>query len=183
MTDPQHSPPDWQPTLVGETILLRPTQAADWAEMYQAASDPLIWAVHPARDRYKEPVFRDMFEAGLASGGMLSVIERSTGAIIGSSRYYGHDPERREIEIGWSFLVRRHWGGETNAAMKRLMLEHAFRWVDSVYFRVGETNWRSRRAMEKIGGQMRDGLIAVMLNDVPQPYVVFDIRKNATNRG
>jgi N-acetyltransferase len=47
------APPDLQPTLVGETILIRPLRSEDWAEMFAAASDPLIWEVHPAKDRYK----------------------------------------------------------------------------------------------------------------------------------
>jgi RimJ/RimL family protein N-acetyltransferase len=36
--------------------------------------------------------------------------------------------------------------------MKRLMLEHAFGFVESVVFLVGPENMRSRRAVEKIGG-------------------------------
>lgn len=172
-----HHPPDWQPILVGETVLLRPTTHEDWKEMYIAASDPLIWAVHPVRERYKEPVFRETFESGLAGGMMLTIVERSTGAIIGSSRYHGFDPERSEVEIGWTFLVRRHWGGATNREVKQLMLAHAFRWVDCVYFRVGDKNWRSRGAMEKIGGQLRDGLIEVVQNGVAMPYVAYEIRR------
>jgi RimJ/RimL family protein N-acetyltransferase len=36
--------------------------------------------------------------------------------------------------------------------MKRLMLEHAFRFVKSVVFLIGPGNLRSRRAIEKVGG-------------------------------
>jgi N-acetyltransferase len=179
MTDRQDHPPNWQPTLSDATLLLRPTRADDWPDMYLAACDPLIWALHPVRERYKEPVFRENFDAGLASGGMLSIVERSTGAIIGSSRYHGHDPARREVEIGWTFLVRRHWGGATNAAVKRLMLDHGFRWVDCVIFRVGAANWRSRGAMTKIGGVLRDGMVMLDVLGTSQPYVVYEIRKPA----
>lgn len=178
MTDEPPYPPDWQPTLVGETVLLRPAMAYDRAELYAAASDPLIWAVHPY-PRDSEPAFRDYFESGLAGATMLTIIERSTGAIIGSSRYHGFDPKRSEVEIGWTFLIRRHWGGATNREVKRLMLDHAFRWVDCVYFRVGETNWRSRGAMEKIGGKLRDGVIEVVQNGRAMPYVVYEIRGGA----
>lgn len=169
--------PDWQPMLIGPTVILRPMAADDWKEMFVAASDPLIWALHPARDRHREPVFRRFFEEGLASASAFAIVERATGAIIGSSRYQGFDSERREVEIGWTFLVRRHWGGETNREVKRLMLDHAFRWADCVIFRVGETNWRSRGAMEKIGGRLRDGLIQIEVDGVPQPYVVYEIRR------
>ena len=57
-------------------------------------------------------------------------VERPTGRLIGSSRYYGYEPKLSEIEIGWTFVVRGHWGGATNREVKRLMLDHAFGFVD-----------------------------------------------------
>lgn len=89
--------PNLQPTLTGETVIVRPLMAPDWDEMFKAASDPLIWETHPVRDRYTEPVFRQFFEGGLACGSAFAFIERASGAIIGSSRYHGYDPERSEI--------------------------------------------------------------------------------------
>lgn len=145
-------PFELQPVLKGERLLLRPLLPEDWDELYAVASDPLIWEVHPARNRYKEEVFREFFREALESGGALAVIDSADGRIIGSSRFHGYDEGRGEIEIGWSFLARSHWGGSYNAEMKRLMLAHAFRFVRSVVFLVGPENWRSQRAMEKIGG-------------------------------
>ena len=78
-------------------------------------------------------------------------MDRQTQTLIGSSRYFGLDKERSEIEIGWTFLARSHWGGKYNREMKRLMLNHAFQFVDVVIFLVGEKNLRSRGALEKIG--------------------------------
>jgi len=72
--------------------------------------------------------------------------------VIGSSRFHCYDLVRSEIEIGWTFLARSHWGGAYNAELKRLMLAHAFKFVDNVIFFIGATNIRSQRAMEKIGG-------------------------------
>lgn len=51
--------PDFQPTLTGETVVVRPLRAVDWPEMFKAASDPLIWELHPASDRYTRPVSGD----------------------------------------------------------------------------------------------------------------------------
>jgi RimJ/RimL family protein N-acetyltransferase len=168
-------PPDLQPTLVGENVLIRPLQPEDWPEMFAAASDPLIWELHPARDRYKEPVFREYFDSAINSKSAFAFIERGTGLIIGSSRYHGYDSKRSEIEIGWTFLTRKHWGGDTNREIKRLMINHAFSFADIVVFWVGETNWRSRRAMEKIGGARRDGLFSRA--STGGPHVVFQITK------
>jgi len=142
---------DPQPTLTGSLLEVRPLRADDFEALSAAASDPLIWEQHPERDRHEPHVFRAYFAEQLASGGALLVLDATTGEAIGLSRYHGHDPGRGEVEIGWTFLVRRCWGGAYNSELKELMLRHAFRSVDSVVFLVAPENMRSRRAVEKLG--------------------------------
>lgn len=142
---------DRQPVLRSGLLELRPLRESDWDELYAVARDPLIWEQHPASDRWKEEVFRGFFREAMASGGALVAIDPRDGRIIGSSRYHDYDPAKREVEIGWSFLARDRWGGRWNGEMKRLMLAHAFRFVDRVLFVIGPENRRSRRAVEKIG--------------------------------
>jgi RimJ/RimL family protein N-acetyltransferase len=143
---------DLQPTLTGKLLELRPLGPGDFDALYAVASDPAIWEQHPVRDRYTRDVFKAFFREALESGGAFAIVERQTGAVIGSSRYYGYDGERGEIEIGWTFLARVYWGGIYNRELKELMLRHAFEFVDRVIFLVGPQNFRSQRAMEKIGG-------------------------------
>jgi N-acetyltransferase len=146
---------DLQPTLIGERISLRPLRAADFEALYTAASDPLIWEQHPEPTRYQRGVFeKGYFSSALRSGGALIVTENQSGEIIGSSRYYDWNPDNSEVAIGFTFLTRKHWGGTANSEMKRLMLNHAFRWAKTVWFHIGASNWRSRKAMEKIGGRL-----------------------------
>ena len=142
-----------QPVLTGERIALRPLVPADWEALFAVAADPLIWEQHPVSDRWREPVFQAFFDDALASGGALVASDRADGKVIGSSRFHGYDPERREVEIGWTFLARDRWGGSWNGEMKRLMIDHAFRFVDSVLFFIGPDNIRSQRAVAKIGGR------------------------------
>jgi RimJ/RimL family protein N-acetyltransferase len=168
-------PFELQPTLRGELVELRPLCEGDFAELYAVASDPLIWEQHPASDRYKEDVFREFFRGALESGGAFVVLEAKTGRVIGSTRFCGYDEGRSEIEIGWTFLARSHWGGVHNGEMKRLMLAHAFRFVESVVFLVGPENLRSRRAVEKIGGVL-DG---TRPNAVGRDSVVYRITASA----
>ncbi len=146
-------PFDLQPTLNGELLELRPLRPEDFQDLYAVAGDPLIWEQHPSNDRYQEPVFQVFFLDALASGGALLAIDSEDGRVIGSSRYHGYDEEKSEIEIGWSFLARSHWGGVYNREMKQLMLRHAFRFVKTVVFLVGPKNYRSQRALEKIGAK------------------------------
>lgn len=172
---------DRQPVLEGERLLLRPLCADDWDALFAVASDPLVWELHPANDRWQEPVFRAYFADALAQGGALAVIDKVSGALIGSSRMQAYDPSNGgSVEIGWTFLDRDHWGGETNREMKRLMLAHALKFVKRVDFRVGENNLRSRRAMEKIGGQLsvRDGGVIETASG-PALHVVYEITRES----
>jgi RimJ/RimL family protein N-acetyltransferase len=151
---------DLQPHLVGELVELRPLRADDWDALFAVASDPLIWEQHPSHDRWKEDVFRKFFAKALdevnCQGGAFAVIDRATQRLLGSTRYANHDPHvpggGGEVEIGWTFLARTHWGGRYNTEMKRRLLDHAFRFVNTVYFIVGSNNIRSQKAMERIGG-------------------------------
>lgn len=142
-----------QPVLEGRLLLLRPLVPGDFEALHAAAGDPLIWEQHPESDRWTLPVFTRYFEGAMASGGAFAVIERATGRLVGSSRYDHLDEGASEVEIGWTFLERRLWGGEHNREMKSLMLEHAFRFVERVFFVVGEENRRSQKALEKIGAR------------------------------
>jgi RimJ/RimL family protein N-acetyltransferase len=145
---------DRQPVLEGDRLILRPLVESDWDELYAVASDPGVWELHPVNTRWQEPVFRAFFAEALQEAGALVAIDRKSESIIGSSQFRGFDPAESCVEIGWTFLARSHWGGAFNRELKRLMLTHALRFVQRVDFRVGETNLRSRRAMEKVGGKL-----------------------------
>jgi len=172
-------PPKLQPTLIGDRVIVRPIGVEDWPAMFRAASDPKIWELHPAHDRYTEPVFRKYFDSAIASGSAFTFLDRDSKAVIGSSRYHGYDPTLSEVEIGWTFLTRAYWGGAYNREVKRLMIDHAFTFADTVVFWVGETNWRSQRAMEKIGGVRREGRFTRPLTGPDQYHFIYEIRKSA----
>lgn len=175
---------DRQPVLIGERLLLRPLRRDDWDALFTVASDPAIWAIHPQPNRWQEPVFREFFAAALDRGGALAVIDRSSGAVIGSSQYKLADPaDGGSVEIGWTYLARSHWGGASNREMKRLMLAHALRFVARVDFRVGEGNHRSRRAMEKIGGALSDRIDMVDTPSGPMRHVIYEITRESFASG
>jgi len=144
--------------------------------MFKAASNPKTWAGHINKDRYKEAVFRPYFDGALASGSALTIIDNKSGQIIGTSRYHDY---LSEIEIGWTFLDCSYWGGTYNAEIKRLMLQHAFSFLDCVVFWVAKDNLRSQYAMKKIGGILRVGDFSKSEGERVFPYVVFEIRKES----
>jgi RimJ/RimL family protein N-acetyltransferase len=149
---------EFQPSLAGVYVKLRPLRGDDFDALYEVARDPLIWEQHPDSDRYRKEVFRKFFKGAIESGGAFLVLDSRTGDVIGSTRFCKYKEGESEIEIGYSFLARSHWGGFHNGEMKRLMLDHAFKQVKTVYFLIGTDNRRSRRAVEKIGGKLTRSL-------------------------
>jgi RimJ/RimL family protein N-acetyltransferase len=142
---------NFQPELSGETLFLRPLKADDFDGLYAAGSDPAVWAGHPAKERYKPEVFRQYFDAQMASKSTLVFIDRATGKLIGCSRYYVAPDQLQAVSIGFTFLNNAYWGGTTNFEIKRLMLDHAFQSVDDVWFHIDPTNIRSQKATAKLG--------------------------------
>jgi RimJ/RimL family protein N-acetyltransferase len=169
-----------QTPLKSQSLILRPIQVADFDSLHAAASDPLIWEQHPDPERYQREAFRvKFFDPAVASGMAYVVVDSASGQLIGSSRYYEIDVDKREIAIGYTFLARSYWGGETNREMKHLMLDHAFAsGFERVWFHVGKHNLRSCKAMEKIGGKALREEVKVLLG-VPHDYVFYAIDKPA----
>jgi RimJ/RimL family protein N-acetyltransferase len=147
-----HVPFELQPTLVGPLVTLRPLAPTDYASLFAVAADPMIWEQHPDKTRCLPEGFSAFFQQSLNSGGALLSSETRSGLVIGSSRFHGYDAAASEVEIGWTFLARSHWGGKFNSDMKRLMLDHAFRFVDCVVFLIDPANYRSQSAIRKLGG-------------------------------
>src|SRR5580698_7335461 len=140
-----------QPRLQNDLIRLEPLQAGDFEMLYAVAADPLIWEQHPSKDRYQRPVFENFFKGAMESGGAFRVIDNTNGELIGSSRYSDYQEAKSQIDIGYTFIARSRWARHYNRALKTLMLDHAFKFVNRVIFKVGINNWRSRKAMEKLG--------------------------------
>jgi len=143
---------NWQPdNLEDNFIKLKPLTVFDFDELYQVASDPLIWEQHPSKDRYKREVFQQYFDGGVSSKTAFIILNKPGNKIIGSTRYYDYQPEGSSIAIGFTFLSRQCWGGLYNKSCKKLLLDYAFQFVEKVYFHIGADNTRSQLAITKIG--------------------------------
>jgi N-acetyltransferase len=170
---------DFQPTLTGALITMRPYEDSDFDALYAVASDPLIWEVHPVPERAERRFFKANTDDALSDNGGLVAIEGATGEIVGFSRYSQLYVGDDDMEIGWTFLMRHLWGGQYNRDMKRIMLAHALASFPRVIFRVGEDNVRSRGAMTKIGGMLIpwDETITAFGRDMR--YVAFEITRES----
>jgi RimJ/RimL family protein N-acetyltransferase/uncharacterized RDD family membrane protein YckC len=168
---------DPQPVLQDDKILLRPLKTGDEDMLYEAASDPLVWEQHPSKDRYLREVFQEFFEEAMESGGAFAVIDKMSQRIIGTTRFYPVNESDDAIEIGWTFLAREFWGGETNRRMKSLLINYAFRFVHHILFYIGENNFRSQKAVEKLGAVRVTELNGVALEKVNEVPVIYMLAK------
>jgi DUF1680 family protein/RimJ/RimL family protein N-acetyltransferase len=144
---------DWQRVLETNLLILRPLREEDFDNLFNVASDPLIWEQHPAKDRCQRKGFELFFKEAMESKGGFIVIDKKTAEVIGSTRFHPVKESQNAIEIGWTFLARKYWGGAYNGSMKMVMMDHAFKFVDQVLFYIHENNYRSQKAVEKIGGK------------------------------
>jgi RimJ/RimL family protein N-acetyltransferase len=171
-----------QPTLENELLLVKPLKSDDFETLYQVASDPLIWEQHPNKNRYKKEIFQTFFVGAIDSKGAFLVIDKKTGEQIGSSRYTSYDSEKKSISIGYTFLSRTCWGKPYNKALKTLMLDHAFRFIETVYFQVGANNIRSQKAMEKLGAEKIREEEITYYGEAPNLNFIYRIEKKKWNQ-
>ncbi|MEE9431905.1 MAG: GNAT family N-acetyltransferase [Melioribacteraceae bacterium] len=143
---------DLQPILENKIIRVRPLDSSDLENLYKVAKDPKIWKQHPCK-RYLRTEFEKFFAESIESNGALTILDKTTDKIIGSTRFKKVDGFPNGVEIGWTFLDRKYWGGKYNKVVKDLMIEHSFNFVDNIIFYIDKANVRSQKAVEKIGGK------------------------------
>jgi RimJ/RimL family protein N-acetyltransferase len=164
--------------LDGDLVHLQLLKENDFDGLYAVASDPLIWEQHPNPDRYKRPVFETYFRGAIESGSAYLVYDSTSGKVIGCSRFYDYNETQRTVSIGYTFLSRECWGKGFNLALKSVMLEHAFRFVEAVFFHVGNKNYRSRKAMEKLGAVNTGEADMSYYGEQPHTNVIYRIDRS-----
>ena len=168
---------DLQPTLENTTALLKPLEEEDFEALYKTASDPKIWEQHPNKDRWQREVFLKYFQGAMESKGAFKIIDKASGEIAGSSRFYNYDKTQKSILIGYTFYAVKFWGAGLNPAVKRLMMDHIFQFVDKVHFQIGATNFRSQVAIQRLGAQKIGEETVAYYGEPPKLNFVYEILK------
>jgi N-acetyltransferase len=170
---------DIQPLFLQNDLLkMIPLQEKDFDELYQIASDPLVWEQHPNKLRYQKDVFQNYFEGAIQSKGAFIIRETNSNEPIGCSRFYDFNPDDNSIIIGYTFIGREFWGKDYNKTIKKLMLDYAFQYVDKVYFHIGAFNIRSQKAIEKIGAIKIDEFEVEYYGEDSKLNYIYQIVKN-----
>lgn len=163
-------------------LQLVPLRRNDFERLYSVASDPLIWEQHPTKDRYKREVFQSFFDSAIDGKAASLIVDAKTSEPIGSSRYYEYDEAKKSIAIGYTFLARKYWGGNWNQALKKLMLDYAFQFVDKVIFHIGEHNLRSQIATQRFGAKKLDRIEEKPFGSQVVRNFVYELKKEDWNQ-
>jgi RimJ/RimL family protein N-acetyltransferase len=150
--------------LQDEHVVLEPLSLDHLAALEAAAADGELWnlwftsAPAPGHARaYVEKALQ-----GHADGLMLpfAVHEKSSGEIVGTTRYYDFVTELPRVAIGYTWYAKRWQKSHINTACKRLLLRHAFESLDcvAVEFHTDHRNLDSQRAIKRLGAH-RDGVL------------------------
>ena len=133
---------------------IRPVLSSDFASLYAVGKNPVIWAQHSEKKRGDLAEFQRFFDQGMEQGwGFYVVVSQKTQEIVGSTRFYEFNPQNRSIAIGYTFFDPSLWGSGINSAVKKAQLDHAFQQVEQVLFYVYDQNFRSQKAVAKLGAQ------------------------------
>lgn len=162
--------------LEGQTVKLVSLDESHLVELEALAKDKRIWEFYPfdGTDSNRFHAFYNMVFKERENGTRFPfmIFHKANNKIIGSTSYLDIQKQHRKLEIGSTWLHPNYWATEINLECKLLLLTHCFEKLETVrvQFKTDENNLRSRRAIEKVGGQFE----GVLRNEM--------IRYNETKR-
>jgi RimJ/RimL family protein N-acetyltransferase len=151
-------------TLQDDHVLLEPLALHHAPDLEAAAADGQLWNLWftsaPAPGEAKAYIEKAL--AGLTANAMLpfAVREKTSGQIVGTTRFYDFAPELPRIAIGYTWYAKRWQRSHLNTACKRLLLKHGFEALGcvAVEFHTDGRNQDSQRAIERLGAH-KDGVL------------------------
>ena len=161
--------------LENETIKLIPLEENHFEALFQAASDPLIWEQNPVKNRHEREGFKTYFEI-ISTKNPFLILDKKTNEIMGTTSFYDFNPEKSNVGIGYTFITRKYWGGPYNSSIKKLLIDYAFQHVNSILFHVGAENFRSQKAVLKLGAEKINDVL-FNINGIEVPYFEYELKK------
>ncbi|PAJ81363.1 GNAT family N-acetyltransferase [Burkholderia ubonensis] len=153
-----------QPTLTGEHVELQPLHASHAQALLAAAADGQLWnlrvTVVPGPDTIDAYLATAL--QGRAAGTVMpfAIVERATGRVVGSTRFWKIDRKNRKLEIGHTWLGESVQRSRVNTDAKWLLLTYAFETLRCVrvQFTTDELNEKSRAAILRLGAK-QEGIV------------------------
>jgi RimJ/RimL family protein N-acetyltransferase len=133
-------------------------------ELESIAIDEKIWQnlSYNIKGKATFDVFVKELQAGNLNNQQVTYVIRNktTRQVCGSTGFINTDAINQQLEIGPTWLSPIVWGTKINTESKYLLLTYCFEKLNimRVEFRTRETNIRSQKAIEKIGG-IKEGVL------------------------
>jgi RimJ/RimL family protein N-acetyltransferase len=150
--------------LEGVQIRLAPLTLAHHSDLCEVGLDERLWRYTTIRVQTSEDMLR-YIETALqeqAAGTALPfvIIEKSSGKVIGITRYHSINKTHRRLEIGFTWIAVEWQRTIVNTEAKYLLLKQAFEQYGCirVEFKADSSNESSRRALLRIGAK-QEGIL------------------------
>ncbi len=146
----------------GDLVVVEPLGPEHETGLLAAGHDQEMWTylttfpnAYETPERFHRWMQHALAETAAGREGAWAIIDRASGAPIGSTRYLALRPEHRGLEIGWTWLGRPWWRTGANVETKLLLFDRAFEVLgcERVELKTDARNARSRTAMEAMGAQ------------------------------
>ncbi|MCA8252229.1 GNAT family N-acetyltransferase [Burkholderia sp. AU31624] len=152
------------PILTGEHVELRPLDSSDRQALLDAAADGQLWSLKVTVVPGPETIdaYIDTALQGRSAGTVMpfAIVDRASGRVIGSTRFWKIDRKNRKLEIGHTWLSESAQRTRANTEAKWLLLGYAFDVLHCVrvQFTTDELNEKSRAAILRLGAK-QEGIV------------------------
>ena len=170
--------------LEGAAVRLEPLTEAHTEGLYSAAQDPDTWlymASDPSVSVAKMCAWVTAAVAARDAGEAqpFAIVERASGRVVGSTRYFDISAHDRHLEIGHTWLAAAVRRSRVNTECKYLLLRHAFETLGAirVQLKTDRRNERSQQAIERLGA-VREGILRkhmILENGYVRDTVMYSI--------
>jgi len=148
-------------TLEGSVVRLEPIRGEHaelfWDVARNDLEDIFRWIPYPMRtlEDFQTMIDKALGEQGHGQSMVFATVERSSGRVIGSTRFMNIDRGNRRVEIGSTWIATAWQRTAANTEAKYLMLRHAFEvWgCMRVELKTDALNTKSRNAILRIGAK------------------------------
>jgi RimJ/RimL family protein N-acetyltransferase len=149
-----------QTALCKDSVILEPLEERHFEGILASVRDPSVWQYMSFADLSNEPAVRTWFDAALAepsrgTGAPFAIVNRDSGAILGSTSLYDIHLRHKRCELGRTWLVPSARRSGVNTRIKLLLLTHAFEsmGMQRVQLKASAGNQVSRAAIESLGAK------------------------------
>jgi len=138
-------------------VRLEPLQLAHHEALCAVGLDPELWrwtlTMVRSADDLRRYIAKALAEQEAGRSLPFAIVDRASGAAIGSTRYANIERAHRRLEIGWTWLGTAYQRTGANTECKYLLLTHAFERLgcQRVELKTDARNAKSRAAILRIG--------------------------------